>query len=85
MKLRFTKGINKSVILGMVDAMLANKVSLVRRQQQQQEQQQQQQQQQQDATPYSVWRTRLEHMRLCARVFVADPVLHNCVQKPVSQ
>jgi hypothetical protein len=27
MRLRFTKGINKAVILGMVDQMLANKVS----------------------------------------------------------
>jgi hypothetical protein len=26
MRLRFTKGINKAVILGMVDTMLANKV-----------------------------------------------------------
>jgi hypothetical protein len=28
MRLRFTKGINKAVILGMVDQMLANKVGL---------------------------------------------------------
>lgn len=47
MKLRFTKGINKSVILGMVDAMLANKVNRHIRQQQQQQQQRQRRKQQQ--------------------------------------